>query len=111
MTFQLQSQSPLLPPDYKKQIDAAVRQTRTALDEGFAMVEEGQPDNALLQGFLAVLQRIEAGLDTVETGAHHVHANADEMKAAIGRVRAQRDEAIKARNETLAYLRQRKKNP
>src|SRR5688572_30644733 len=106
MTFQLKSQSPLLPPDYKKQIDAAVRQTRTALDEGYAMIED-QPDNALIQDFLAVLKRVEAGVDNVETGAHHVHANADEMKAAIGRVRAQRDEAIKARNETLAYLRQR----
>jgi hypothetical protein len=110
MTFQLKSQSPLLPPDYKKQIDTAVRQTRAALDDVFAMIED-QPDDPLYRNMVVALQRIESGLDTVETGAHHVHANADEMKATIGRVRAQRDEAIKARNETLAYLRQRKKNP
>jgi hypothetical protein len=110
MTFQLQSPSPHLPTDYKKEIDAAVRQTRAALDEVFALAQS-QPDDPLFRKIVAGLQRIESGLDTVETGAHHVNANADEMKATIGRVRAQRDEAIRARNETLAYLRQRKKNP
>jgi hypothetical protein len=110
MTFKLQSQSAHLPPDYKKELDTAVRQTRLALDEGFAMTED-HPDNPLIRDFLRVLQRIETGLDNVENGAHHIHANVDEMKATIGRVRAQRDEAIKARNETLAYLRQMKKKP
>jgi hypothetical protein len=108
MTFQLQSPSAHLPPDYKKELDAAVRQTRSALDEGSAMVED-HPDNPLICDFLRVLQRIETGLDNVENGAHHIHANADEVKATIGRVRTQRDEAIRARNETLAYLRQWKK--
>jgi hypothetical protein len=72
------------------------------------MVED-HPDNPLICDFLRVLQRIETGLDNVENGAHHIHANADEVKATIGRVRTQRDEAIRARNETLAYLRQWKK--
>jgi hypothetical protein len=30
------------------------------------------------------------------------------LKAAVGKLRTQRDEAIKARNEVMAYLRQRK---
>jgi hypothetical protein len=60
---------------------------------------------------LAVLRRVEARVAQVDNGAHRIDANADEMKAAIGRVRAQRDEAIKARNQALAYMRQRKKKP
>jgi hypothetical protein len=106
MSFQLQSQSAHLPPDYRKQIDAEILETRSALDDGFALIE-GQTDNPML----AVLRRVEAQLAKVENGAHRIDANADEMKCAIGRVRAQRDEAIKARNQALAYLRQRKQKP
>jgi DNA-directed RNA polymerase subunit K/omega len=106
MSFQLQSQSAHLPPDYKKQLDEAVRRARAELDAAFALID-GQPDNPVV----VALRRVEAEVANVENGAHHIHANADEMKAAIGRVRTQRDEAIKARNQALAYLRQRKQKP
>jgi hypothetical protein len=103
MTFQLQSQSSALPPDYKKLLDEALKNARVAIDSGFVLVED-QPENPML----AVLRRIEAEMQNVETRAHQMHASADEVKAAIGKLRSQRDEAIKARNQALAYMNQRK---
>jgi uncharacterized protein YqeY len=104
MTFQLQSQSANVPPDYKKLLDEAVQRVRTEIESGFVLIQD-QSENPML----AVLRRIEAEVQDVETRAHQMHANADEIKAAVGKLRKQRDEAIKARNQVLAYLRAQKK--
>jgi hypothetical protein len=103
MSFQLQSQSSHLPPDYKKLFDEALAKARVELEASLVLIQD-QPDNPML----AALRRIETEILNVETRAHQMHANADEIKAIVGKMRSQRDEAIKARNQVLAYMRQQK---
>jgi hypothetical protein len=85
-------------------LDEAIQNARVELESGFVLIRD-QPENPML----AALRRIEAEVQNVETRAHQMHANADEINAAVRKLRGQRDEAIRARNQVLAYLRQHKK--
>jgi hypothetical protein len=108
MSHQLQlfPQSPA-PPDRRKELERAIRETRLAIDAALKLIsaQSGDQSDATLA---AAIRAIDTQLDTLETLAQMLSADNEELKMAAGKLRAQRDDAIKARSQVLAYLRQRK---
>jgi hypothetical protein len=104
--LQLFPQSPA-PPDRRKELERAIRETRLAIDAALKLLSTrsgDQPDETLA----AAVRLIDTHLDTLDTLAQLLSADNEELKMAAGKLRFQRDEAIKARSQVLAYLRQRK---
>jgi hypothetical protein len=110
MTQQLHlfPQSPA-PPDRRKELERAIRETRFAIDAALKLIST-QPGDQPDESLLVAVRAIETQLDTLEMLAQMLNADNEELKMAAGKLRAQRDEAIKARSQVLAYLRQRKQN-
>ena len=106
----LQSQSPT-PPDRTKQLEQTIQATRTAVESTLKLLS-AQADETLIMPLItsltSALRHIDAQVNDLETQSHYLNADNEELKMVAGKLRKQRDEAIKARNQVLAYLRQRK---
>jgi hypothetical protein len=109
MSHQLQlfPQSPT-PPDRRKELERAIRETRLAIDAALKLIST-QPGDQSAESLAAAVRCIDTQLDTLETLAQMLSADNEELKMAAGKLRAQRDDAIKARSHVLAYLRQHKR--
>jgi hypothetical protein len=111
--LQLFPQSPA-PPERKKQLEQAIRETRLAVDNALKVIDAylNAPDDphtsATTDTFLAAVRSIDTQVDNLETLFNLLNADNEELKMVAGKLRFQRDEAIKARAQVLVYLRQRK---
>lgn len=110
MTFQLQPQS--APPDRKKALDQALDRLHRAVESVLTMMNQPdspeKPENSEKSLSMAI-RDIDTQLVDLGALAHSVNADNEELKMVAGKLRAQRDDAIKARDQVLAYLRQLKK--
>jgi hypothetical protein len=99
----LQMQSPHLPPDHKKDLEQSVRKMREMTTTVLDLVANNNPDAALI-----ALGQFDSQINSVATCGDIMDADNEELRMLIARVRKQRDEAIKARNDVMLYLKMRK---
>jgi hypothetical protein len=107
MTFQLQSQS--VPPDHKKELETLVSALQRTVDSVQILIAKPQ-DNQDIQLSTAI-RDIDTQLEQLGTLFHLMNASNEELRTVTGKLRKQRDDAIRARDQVLAYLRQLKKRP
>ena len=106
----LQLQSPT-PPDRTKQLEQTIQATRASVEAALKLLstQTDEPLTTLLiTSLTSAMRQIDTQVNDLETLSHYVSADNEELKMVAGKLRKQRDEAIKARNQVLAYLRQRK---
>jgi hypothetical protein len=108
----LQMQTPA-PPDRIKQLEQTIRKSRDVIEATLKLLN-AQPDEtptaSLIAALTSAMRQMDAQVDDLETQSHYMNADNEELRMVAGKLRKQRDEAIKARNQVLAYLRQRKIN-
>jgi hypothetical protein len=98
----LQMQTPYLPPDHKKELEQAVLEMRNLTKTVLDLLTNNNPDSAL-----TALRQFDTRINALATCGDIMNADNEELRLLVARVRKQRDEAIKARNEVMLYLKQR----
>jgi hypothetical protein len=105
MTFQLQSQT--VPPDHKKELENLLSALQHSIESVQSLIDQPQ-DNQDKQ-LSAAMRNIDSQLERLGTLFHIVNADNEELRTVTGKLRKQRDDAIRARDQVLAYMRQVKK--
>jgi hypothetical protein len=107
MTFQLQSQS--VPPDHKKEIEKLLSALQRTVDSVQILIAQPQDDQDKQDKQLSTaIHDIGRQLEELGTLFHLMNASNEELRTVTGKLRKQRDDAIRAREQVLAYLHQRK---
>jgi hypothetical protein len=102
---------PPAPPDRKKELERAIANTRRSVEAALQLIKaeiSGQISTQADEALNAAISNIDSQVDNLDTLFCLVSADNDELKVAAGKLRSQRDDAIKARAQVLAYLRQLK---
>jgi len=109
--LQLQLQWPM-PPDRTRQLEQTIQDTRATVTGVMKLLSDPIDESlitALIESLTSAMRKIDVQVNDLETLSQYVNADNEELKMVAGKLRKQRDEAIKARNQVLAYLRQRRK--
>jgi RecJ-like exonuclease len=105
MTFQLQSQT--VPPDRKKELEKLLSALQRSVDSVQILIT--QPQENQEKQLSTAMHTIDSQLEQMGTLFHLMNAENEELRTVTGKLRKQRDDAIRAREQVLAYLRQIKK--
>jgi hypothetical protein len=87
--------------EYKVSIEAAMRETRQAINDAIELINNHEDGPATMR---SALNEIEQYLSNVETEVSCMEHSYQDVLALMARVNGQRDEALKQRNIALRQL-------